>query len=120
MPMRRIPLDAPLPLADLLARVHPELCRSRPQPDALADAWREAAGPLLGLHTRALRREGPTLVVEFDDAGWAREATRHTAELLARLCRQPELEIRALRLLPAEPVRAPRASPRPAARRKGR
>ena len=42
------------------------------------------------------------------------------AELLARLCRQPELEIRALRLLPAEPVRAPRASPRPAARRKGR
>ena len=74
-----------LPLTQALPGALAELLRGAPlSPGKVSFAWRAAVGPALERVTSA-RLEGRALVVEAESPQWAREVSRSSAVILARV-----------------------------------
>jgi predicted nucleic acid-binding Zn ribbon protein len=73
------------PLAQAVPGAIAELLRDAPLSDGkVAFAWKVAVGPAMERAT-AIKLDGKTLLVEVPSAQWAREITRSSGVILARL-----------------------------------
>lgn len=87
------------PLKKLLRKVIAKIKKNkRLSAEAVADAWKAAAGEKAALHSRPVRLRRSVLTVHVDTSGWLYELTLRRREIAAELETPLETKIKEIRL----------------------